>query len=571
MKMCDTGVGTWLIPSIDQKETDKDEVLSKLYGGEYRSAVAVYLKRDDGALATLGFILLTESESNNYNNADDLIQDIIERNTFLRDNDDDEFNIDLESFNDAGRITTDYFDLTDTDSADKLSDIVDSMYIGYNAQPNKIQIIWAQKFDDGQSFKKAVEKEFKKAKKVAQIVRLPERDDNAESDSNYIGFAIFNQGYNWQNSSYPETAFKYSDVIIAEDTTYANTDFSVDDILSSVLEDKMYDPDEFSEYNGEIKFYEYLKEVNSSFDDLVEEDVVNENNDESETNGEESIEEAVETKPKVQHIVTDEYKKNQIKQQAVIRIPPKKATTPNQTLNNNSKKEDVTMTNLFAKFKFQPMNAAITMDGLVAIDTNTDPGDEPKYKAVDADNNMIEVMPETVMLEVPLLMPVMGAKPEIGDYVKQNNVWFKIIEEDTALNLSDGTITGLRMSYTQFFKNGVFHRLMVDPSTFLGNGLGMAMMLGGKIGNNGESGIDMKTLALISMMQNQQNGGAANNMFGNMNPLMLFMFMGGEKAGSGFDTQTLMLMNMMGGNNLFGNFLAPAAPAAAKAPKAAKK
>jgi hypothetical protein len=106
----------------------------------------------------------------------------------------------------------------------------------------------------------------------------------------------------------------------------------VDDILSSVLEDKMYDPDEFSEYNGELKFYEYLKEINGNFEDLVEEDVVNENNDESETNGEESIEEAVETKPTVQNIVTDEYKKKQITQQAVIRIPPKKATTPNQTL-----------------------------------------------------------------------------------------------------------------------------------------------------------------------------------------------------------------------------------------------
>lgn len=570
MKMCDSAVGTWLIPSIDQKETDKDEVLSKLYGGEYKSAVAVSLKRDDGTRATLGFVLLTKDELlDNYSNSDDLIKDIIERNTFLRDNGDDEFNIDLEDFNDAGRIDTNYFHLTDTNSADRLSDIVDSMYIGYNAQPNKVQIIWAQKFDDGQSFKKAVEKEFKKAKKVAQIVRLPEKDDCVESDSNYIGFAIFNQGYNWQNSSYPESAFKYSDVVIAEDSTYANTDFSVDDLLSSVLEDKMYDPDEFSDCNGELKFYEYLKEINSNFEDLVEENVVNENNDESETNGEESIEEAVETKPTVQHIVTDEYKKNQVRQQAVIRIPPKKATTPNQTLNNNSKKEDVIMTNLFAKFKFQPMSAAVTIDGLVAIDVNNDPKDEPKYKAIDSDNNIIEVLPETVIMEMPLLMPVMGGKPEIGDYVKQDNTWFKIIEEDTAINLNNGTITGLRMSYTQFFKNGVFHRLMIDPSTFLGNGLGMAMMLGGKLGSNGESGIDMKTLALMSMMQNQ-NGGAANNAFGNMNPMMMLMLMGGEKAGSGFDTQTLMLMSMMGGNNLFGNFLAPAAPAA-KAPKAAKK
>lgn len=569
MNIDNTNVGTWLIPSIDQKETDKEQVLSKLYGGDYYSAVAVSLKRGDGTRATLGFVLFTEFETKSYNSPDELIENIIKWNTFSR-YVNDELDIDLESFNDADRIDTNYFVLMDTNSVDKLSDIVDSMYIGYDVQPNKVQIIWAQKFEDGQSFKKAIEKEFKKAKKVAQIVRLPERDDCAESGSNYIGFAIFNQGYNWQNSSYPETAFKYSDVIIAEDTTYANTDFSVDDILSSVLEDKMYDPDEFSDYNGELKFYEYLKEVNSDFEGLVE-NVVNENNEGSEANGEESIEEAVETKPVVQHIVTDEFKKNQIKQQAVIRIPPKKATTPNQTLNNNSKKEDVTMTNLFAKFKFQPMNAAITMDGLVAIDTNTDPGDAPKYKAVDAENNMIEVMPETVLMEIPLLMPVMGSKPEIGDYVKQNNVWFKIIEEDTALNLSDGTITGLRMSYTQFFKNGVFHRLMVDPSTFLGNGLGMAMMLGGKIGNNGETGIDMKTLALMSMMQNQQNGGAANNVLGNMNPMMMLMLMGGEKAGSGFDTQTLMLMSMMGGNNLFGNLLAPAAPAAAKTPKAAKK
>jgi len=213
--------------------------------------------------------------------------------------------------------------------------------------------------------------------------------------------------------------------------------------------------------------------------------------------------------------------------------------------------------NILAKLNFKPIEAAVTFDGLLAIDVNTDPSDVEKFRAVDKDNNLIDVEESTIAMKAPLLMPVMGGAPEIGDYVQQGNTWYKILDDKSALNLDNGTTAGLKVKFTQFFKQSVFYRAMFNPAQMMGgNAMMMLALLGDKEGEG--EGINMKDLMMMSML-----GGNAN-VFGG-NPLMAMMLFGGK----GGDMKDLLMMSMLSGNqNPFGNLFGATAPAKAAAAEA---
>lgn len=245
-----------------------------------------------------------------------------------------------------------------------------------------------------------------------------------------------------------------------------------------------------------------------------------------------------------------------------VEVKTERKNIPSTRVNNKTNlnlKEEKKM-NLFAKLNFKPVQAAITFDGLLAIDVNTDPKLETQYKAVDKNDNVIDVMDETIAMELPLLMPVMGQAPEVGDYVQQGGTWYKILADKSALNLTNGTVAGLKMNFTQFFKSCVFYRAMINPANMMmSNGLMMAMLLNGE--GEGKGNFDMKSLMLMSMMGGQNNDFLKN-------PMFLMFLMGDQGGNGGFDMKTLMMMNMFnGGANPFAGFLgaATAAPTEAQA------
>lgn len=238
-----------------------------------------------------------------------------------------------------------------------------------------------------------------------------------------------------------------------------------------------------------------------------------------------------------------------------VEVKSERKNIPSTRVNNKTNlnlKEEKKM-NLFAKLNFKPVQAAITFDGLLAIDVNTDPKLETQYKAVDKNDNVIDVMDETIAMELPLLMPVMGQAPEVGDYVQQGGTWYKILADKSALNLTNGTVAGLKMNFTQFFKSCVFYRAMINPANMMSNGLMMAMLLNGE--GEGKGNFDMKSLMMMSMMGGQNNDFLKN-------PMFLMFLMGDQGGNGGFDMKTLMMMNMFnGGANPFAGFLGAATAA----------
>lgn len=256
--------------------------------------------------------------------------------------------------------------------------------------------------------------------------------------------------------------------------------------------------------------------------------------------------------PKKMTIETAAYKSRPIAKKVEITSNRKTATT------YVPKTKQTTQTgksmNFFAKLNFTPKAAAITFDGLLAIDVNTNPKDAPKYKAIDKDENVIEVLDDTIAMEMPLLMPVLGNSPEVGDFVCQDNTWYKILSDKQALNISNGTVTGLKMAFTQFFKSSVYFRPMIDVKNMMGNGMMMAMLFS-KQDKNGQvsgDGFDPKMLMLMSMMQGQNSDFMKNPMF--------LMFLMGDQKDGGFDMKTLAMMSMFnGGANPFANFFGAAA------------
>lgn len=342
----------------------------------------------------------------------------------------------------------------------------------------------------------------------------------------------------FKNVKFAEIGSLKTDKDVVENTPYASEDFILEDVLRNKFGDDWYD-EKSGENSNADEGPSYGEEESSDNDEYPPEP-----------------DEVPEEERPVEHLVitTDAYKagkniQTENKKEVIINVP-KITHTQNQ--------KDMKM-NLFGKLNFKPVTAAVTFDGLLAIDVNTNEAEATQYKAVNANDELVDVLDETIAMELPLLMPVMGQAPEVGDYVQQGGVWYKILDDKTALNMVNGTTAGLKMTFTQFFKSSVFYRAMINPSNMMSNGLMMAMLMNGD-GANGN--FDMKSLMMLSMM-NGQNGDFMKN------PMFLMFLLGDQKEG-GFDMKTLAMMSMFnGGANPFANMFGNVASAEKAAPAAA--
>lgn len=362
-------------------------------------------------------------------------------------------------------------------------------------------------------------------------------------------------------------------IVAAEDVSDANVK-SIDNL--PILFSDIFDDVEFSKI-GEVKTDVNVTEMyyggNDRYNDLEEclrdmfgddwyEDKSGYRTGEGESSTDEgpsdSAEEPEQARPVEKLVITTpKYKATVGVKKVEVKTERKNipSTRVNKNKTNLNLKDEKKM-NLFAKLNFKPVQAAITFDGLLAIDVNTDPKLETQYKAVDKNDNVIDVMDETIAMELPLLMPVMGQAPEVGDYVQQGGTWYKILADKSALNLTNGTVAGLKMNFTQFFKSCVFYRAMINPANMMSNGLMMAMLLNGE--GEGKGNFDMKSLMMMSMMGGQNNDFLKNPMF--------LMFLMGDQGKGGFDMKTLAMMSMFnGGQNPFAGFLGSPVEAAEEA------
>ena len=509
----------------DEKDNEYSELLDKITASP-RVAIVNIVNNTDGSFHTIGFIPLYGSEEDDPYDGD--LKDYIHDEAYYES--DAGRNYDLERIFDKEDYSIEFYN-TEND-LQKITEYLDCIYATENLNVS----VTSADDETEEGFCNTI-KEMNQNLFVA-LAGDPQLDDSLV-------------------------------IIAAEDVSDANVK-SVDNL--PILFSDIFDDLRFSKI-GEIKTDLDVTEMhyasNDSYSDLEEclrdmfgDDWYEEKSGYRTSEGEsstdegpsESAEEPEQVRPVEKLVITTPKYKATVGVKKV-EVNTERKNIPSTRVNNKTNlnlKEEKKM-NLFAKLNFKPVQAAITFDGLLAIDVNTDPKLETKYKAVDKGDNVIDVMDETIAMELPLLMPVMGQAPEVGDYVQQGGTWYKILADKSALNLANGTVAGLKMTFTQFFKSSVFYRAMINPANMMSNGLMMAMLLNGE--GEGKGNFDVKSLMMMSMM-NGQNSDFLKN------PMFLMFLMGDQGGNGGFDMKTLMMMNMFnGGANPFAGFLGAATAA----------
>lgn len=508
----------------DEKDNEYSELLDKITASP-RVAIVNIINNTDGSFHTIGFIPLDGSKKDDPDDSD--LKDYIRDEAFYES--EAGRNYDLEKIFDEEDYSIEFYSTT-TD-LQKITEYLDCIYATENLNVSVTST--ADETDEG--FCNTI-------KEMNQNLFIALAGDS-QNDNDLV-------------------------IVAAEDVSDANVK-SIDNLpilFSDIFDDLVFskigeiktDLDVTEMHYGSNDRYDNLEEcLRDTFgDDWYEQKsgyyTVGEGESSTDEGPSEGAEEPESAKPVEKLVITTPKYKATVGVNKV-EVKSERKNIPSTRVNNktNLNLKDEKKMNLFAKLNFKPVQAAITFDGLLAIDVNTDPKLETKYKAVDKSDNVIDVMDETIAMELPLLMPVMGQAPEVGDYVQQGGTWYKILADKSALNLTNGTVAGLKMNFTQFFKSSVFYRAMINPANMMSNGLMMAMLLNGE--GEGKSNFDIKSLMMMSMMNGQNNDFLKNPMF--------LMFLMGDQGNGGFDMKTLMMMNMFnGGANPFAGFLNAATP-----------
>lgn len=521
----------------DEKDNEYSELLDKITASP-RVAIVNIVNNTDGSFHTIGFIPLDGSEEDDPY-IDDL-KDYIHSEAYYES--DAGRNYDLEQIFDEEDFSIEFYS-TEND-LQKITEYLDCIYATENLNVSVTPADDETDEDFCDTIKKMNENLF------VALAGDPQCDDslvivasedvtdaNIKSIDNLpILFSDVFEDITFSKIGEIKTDLDVTQMHYTSNDTYSDLEGCLRNMFGNEWYDTIITEDE------DENAYPYSDEGPS--DDMSDKD------DTSESLEEKPVEKLVITTPKYKATVG-------VKK---VEINTERKNIPSTRVNNKTNlnlKEEKKM-NLFAKLNFKPVQAAITFDGLLAIDVNTDPKLETQYKAVDKEDNVIDVMDETIAMELPLLMPVMGQAPEVGDYVQQGGTWYKILADKSALNITNGTVAGLKMNFTQFFKSSVFYRAMINPANMMSNGLMMAMLLNGE--GEGKGNFDVKSLMMLSMM-NGQNSDFLKN------PMFLMFLMGDQGGNGGFDMKTLMMMNMFnGGANPFAGFLGAAtAPTEVKA------
>lgn len=191
--------------------------------------------------------------------------------------------------------------------------------------------------------------------------------------------------------------------------------------------------------------------------------------------------------------------------------------------------------NFIEKYKSQFVpekdeNLKLSMDGNVCVRIDNE------YVGIDSENNLVSY-PEEMCMDMPILVI---AKPhsqvEIGDIVKMNNHYAKVLKKNANGSLSCLSYSGYTQNKKEvkdFMLGQAYVKVVVNMFGNLSNCGFNPMMFALMDGN-----MNAKDLMLLQMIQ-------PNQKLGEINPMMLMLL--ADKNESNTMMETMLMMQMMGG------------------------
>lgn len=181
----------------------------------------------------------------------------------------------------------------------------------------------------------------------------------------------------------------------------------------------------------------------------------------------------------------------------------------------------------------------LSMDGNICVPIGSE------YVGINSENELISY-PAEMCMDMPVyIISKPYAQVQVGDIVKLNNSFLKVLRKNdngTLQCLSFSGYSSNRREIKDFMLGQALVRVVVNMFSGMTTGGFNPMMLA--LANNED--MDMKDLMMIQMMQG--NGGS-------FNPMMLMMM---DKGGDNSMLETMMMMQMMGGQNPMMGFMNPA-------------
>lgn len=180
----------------------------------------------------------------------------------------------------------------------------------------------------------------------------------------------------------------------------------------------------------------------------------------------------------------------------------------------------------------------LSMDGTLCVQVNDE------YVGINKDGGLVSY-PSEMCIDVPVFSiakPVKDVKE--GDIIRRKNTYAKVLNINKDGSLRCLTYSGYvhnKKEIQDFVLNQSVERVIINMFNVEGNyGFNPMLLL---LAEDSE-GLDLKSLMMMQMMQNQ-NGGQ-NNMFGGMNPMMLMLL---SKDGDSSSMTDMILMSMCMGNS----------------------
>lgn len=234
-------------------------------------------------------------------------------------------------------------------------------------------------------------------------------------------------------------------------------------------------------------------------------------------------------------------------------------------MNTNS---NAMFSGMLGKYKSQfiperETNVRMSMTGLLVVPVNGE------YVGIDVNNKLMS-FPEEMTISIPVYsINKLNSAVQVGDIVKNGNTYAKVVGKNSDGSLKVLTYTGYTRSKKEvvdFFVNQATTRVLINMFNFDNsensfNPLFFAFA-------NGDH-IDVNSLMMLAMTPQGKN--LFSNAGGGFNPMMLMM-LDSNKGGNSSLFETMAMMSMMGGGNMFGNMpnmfnpLTPATPTAPAEP-----
>lgn len=209
-------------------------------------------------------------------------------------------------------------------------------------------------------------------------------------------------------------------------------------------------------------------------------------------------------------------------------------TVSNTTKSNTIMEKKSIFSNFIEKYKSQFVpekdeNLKLSMDGNVCVRIDNE------YVGIDSENNLVSY-PEEMCMDMPILVI---AKPhsqvEVGDIIKMNNHYAKVLKKNANGSLSCLSYSGYTQNKKEvkdFMLGQAYVKVVVNMFSNLSNCGFNPMMFALMDGN-----MNAKDLMLLQMIQ-------PNQKLGEINPMMLMLL--ADKNESNTMMETMLMMQMMG-------------------------